>query len=99
MRSRSLLDKYISIVSELDQSQNDDDLTTEEFLEWMVVAGYDMTARTAFTFDFDQIKNAEQASTIRNAVERRGYETNIEILEGELYFEVVVETKPLLEDI
>ncbi len=92
----SLREDYISRIGELDQSQDDDDLTTKEYLEWMTEAEYDMTVPQTFTFDLDGVKDAEQARVIQSEIEKKGYKTKVEIIDGEVFFEVIVKTEPTL---
>lgn len=92
-----LRDKLLKVVSELTISRDDDDMSTEEFLEWMSEAGYDMSTPKAFIFDLDCVKDEEQAKAIQIEVERKGYKTETEILDDEVYFQVKVSVKPVLD--
>ncbi len=96
MSNSNLCETLASQFKELDEGYEEGDLTTEEFLEWMDEAGYDMTKPRTFIFDLDAFENMEQAETVKNEIEKKGYNVKAELLEDDIYFSIKISLKPSL---
>lgn len=90
-------EKLLAQIDEL--GDFDDDMTTEEFLEWMAIAGFDMKVPQLFNFGLDSFQDSEQASSVRAEIERQGYRTDVEVIDDEVFFDINVRTLPTLSSL
>lgn len=94
-----LRSEYLRAISTTDRPHDDEDMTTEEFLEWMVEAEYNMAVSRNFMFDLDSLRDAQQAETIKREIERRGYKVTLEIDDPDIYFQITARIQPLLIEV
>lgn len=89
--------KLLAQIEELEDF--DDDMTTEEFLEWMATAGFDMSVPQLFDFGLDSFQDVEQATSVQAEIEHQGYRTDIEVIDDEVFFDINVITLPTLSSL
>jgi len=93
-----LFEKTLQKVNELDDYHDEDDMTTEEFLEWMSEAGYDMSKPKTFDFLLDNLINPEQAKLIENEIKAKRYKTRVDVSDpDDIFFQIKVSVKPSLD--
>ena len=107
--SRELLEKLAKEISSLVEKSDDitaaeiaspalgdcdDDLTNEEFVEWMREVGFDMKAKQTFEFGFDSFRNKNQVAKIEEAIAILGFKPAVEIFDDEIILDVITEIIP-----
>lgn len=77
-----------------DVDDSDEDLTTAEFVKWMKEAGFDLDTLHEFEFSLSSFKDQNQAYLVKKFLQEKGYNSSIEIIDGEVFFESIVEEFP-----
>lgn len=90
-------EKILTRIGELNDP--DDDMTTEDFLEWMSSAGFDMTMPQFFEFGLDSFQDSEQANSVQAEIEQQGYKTDVEVIDDDVFFDIIVKTIPTLSSL
>lgn len=86
-----LLNSYSTDTNDIEDS--DDDMTNEEFVEWMKENGIGNTPQI-FEFSFDAFNDKKQAKALESELTELGFNPNIEKIDGEIFFDLSVKIMP-----
>ncbi len=80
-------------------NSSDEDMTTEEYLEYMKDIGLNMSVKHTFEFMLDSFDSEKQAIVVKKILEGEGYSPKFEIHDDDIYFSLVLQLQPIESEV